>query len=186
MQRRFGHRGEEANQCGGRRTGKLHLAHLSTKFSTRPACIRSEQDIQFGTTHSRILCHPGLTRQRQDRDPVRRGIRPEKPHEPNEYWIPACAGMTRLMGFRTTRLNAVVVIEIRRIDPVSGGSGLGDASRALKNLRQPKQKSRVVKPGFSKVIAVRLRPRDGRCPSCFQRCRFHRPSPWSGRCRRGR
>lgn len=139
-----------------------------------------------GTTHSRILCHPRLSRQRQDRDPVHRGIRPGKPREHNEYWIPAFAGMTRLMGFRTTWLNAVAVIEIRRIAPVSGGSCLGDASRALKNLRQPKQKSRVVKPGFSKVFAVRLRPRDGRCPSCFQRCRFHRPSPWSGRCRRGR
>ena len=186
MQRRFGHRGEEANQGGERRTRKLHLAHLSTQFSARPTCIRSEQDIQFGTTHSRILFHPGLTRQRQDRDPVRRGIRLRKPCEPSEYWIPAFAGMTRLMGIRTRRLNAVAVIEIRRIAPVSGGSCLGDASRALKNLRQPKQKSRVVKPGFSKVIVVRLRPRGGRCPSCFQRCRFHRPSPWSGRCRRGR
>ncbi len=177
MQRRFGHRGEEANQCGGRHTRKLHLTHLSTKFSAHPTCIRSERDIQFGTIHSRILCHPGLTRQRQDRDPVRHGIRRGKPREPNEYWIPACAGMTRLMGVRTRRLNAVAVIELWRIDPVSGGSGLGDAPRALKNLRQPKQKSRVVKPGFSKVIAVRLRPRDGRCPSCFQRCRFHRPLP---------
>ena len=186
MQRRFGHRGEEANQCGGRHTRKLHLAHLSTKFSARPACIRSEQGIQFGTTHSHILCHPGLTRQRQDRDPVRHGNRLRKPREHNESWIPAFAGMTRLMGIRTRRLNAVAVIELWRIDPVSGGSGLGDAPRALKNLRQPKQKSRVVRPGFSNFIAVRLRPRDGRCPSCFQRCRFHRPSPWSGRCRRGR
>ncbi len=139
-----------------------------------------------GTTHFHILCHPGLSRQQQDRDPVRRGIRLRKPCEPNEYWIPAFAGMTRLMGFRTRRLNAVAVIELWRIDPVSGGSGLGEESRALKNLRQPKQKSRVVRPGFSKVIAVRLRPRDGRCPSCFQRCRFHRLSPWSGRCRRAR
>ena len=141
MQRRFGRRGEGANQGGERRTRKLQLAHLSTRFSARPTCIRSEQDIRFGTTHSRILCHPGLTRQRQDRNPVHRGIRPGKPREPNEYWIPAFAGMTRLMGFRTTQLNAVVVIELWRIDPVSGGSGLGDASRALKNLRQPKQKA---------------------------------------------
>jgi len=178
--------GEEANQGGGRRTGKLHLAHLSTRFSARPACIRAEQDIQFGTTHSHILCHPGLTRQRQDRDPVRHGNRLRKPREPNEYWIPAFAGMTRLMGYWTTRLNAVAVIELWRIDPVSGRSGLGEESRALKNLRQPKQKSRVVRPGFSNIIAVRLRPRGGRCPSCFQRCRFHRPSPWSGRCHRGR
>lgn len=139
-----------------------------------------------GTSDTQVICHPGLTRQRQDRDPVHRGIRLRKPCEPNEYWIPAIAGMTRLMGFKTRRLNAVAVIELWRIDPVSGGSGLGAASRALKNLRQPKQKSRVLRPGFPERIATTLTPRDGRCPSCFQRCRFHRPSPWSGRCHRGR
>ncbi len=142
MQRRFGHRGEEANQGGERRTRKLHLAHLSTQFSARPTCIRSEQGIRFGTTHSRILCHPGLTRQRQDRDPVRRGIRLRKPCEPNEYWIPAFAGMTRLMGFRTRRLNTVP-------RSCSGGSVTGVKKRtkavsgAPENFIQP-----ICRPGF--------------------------------------
>jgi hypothetical protein len=52
----------------------------------------------------------------------------ENPSRRGEYWIPAFAGMTRLMGFRTRRLNAVAAIEFGRIDPLRGGSGLGDAS----------------------------------------------------------